>query len=123
TFLIISLNSDFSFFKNPIIQFVGNISYSLYLWHWPLYFIFKYFALTDTNWILIPIILSFLFASLTYYSLEKKLLNLKIISALSLFTMVLAVYLVKFPNNLLVKKIRLFDESYQPYFEYDQKAQ
>lgn len=125
TFLIISLNSEFSFFKNPVIQFVGNISYSLYLWHWPLYIIFKYFALTDTNWIVIPILLSFLFASLTYYTLEKKcyLLNIKVIIALFLFTMALAVYLVKFPNNLLVKKIRLFNESYKPYFEYDQKAQ
>jgi peptidoglycan/LPS O-acetylase OafA/YrhL len=42
TFLVITLKVDFKLLQNPVIQFVGKISYSLYLWHWPVYVMAKY---------------------------------------------------------------------------------
>ncbi len=46
TFMIIVANhSSLPFVNHPFIQFTGKISYSLYLWHWPLYVISQYFGL------------------------------------------------------------------------------
>jgi peptidoglycan/LPS O-acetylase OafA/YrhL len=43
TFLIIISNyNDFKLLRNGVVQFIGKISYSLYLWHWPLYVIAIY---------------------------------------------------------------------------------
>lgn len=35
--------SDFSVLTNPVAQYLGTVSYSLYLWHWPLLTIAHYF--------------------------------------------------------------------------------
>jgi len=45
TFLIIIANSnEAKILKNDIVQILGRVSYSLYLWHWPLYVAFIYFG-------------------------------------------------------------------------------
>ncbi|MDC5547856.1 acyltransferase family protein, partial [Acinetobacter baumannii] len=44
TFLILLANDNNSIFtNNKICQFLGNSSYSIYLWHWPIVFYLSYF--------------------------------------------------------------------------------
>lgn len=71
TVAILSFNVEFSFFDNPVIRFFGNISYSLYLWHWPWYILFKYFGFISWSSIVLVIILSVLSAYLSYRFIES----------------------------------------------------
>jgi peptidoglycan/LPS O-acetylase OafA/YrhL len=46
TFLVIVANyNDFKLLKNDGVQLLGKISYSLYLWHWPVYVIAQYIGI------------------------------------------------------------------------------
>ncbi|MGZ9675087.1 acyltransferase family protein [Flavobacterium sp. GNP001] len=80
TFLILTL-SDYNnkFFKNKLIQFFGKISYSLYLWHWPIFIIFKYFGIINFVTTVMMLIISMVMAILSYYFVEQneKFLNYK----------------------------------------------
>jgi len=76
TMLILLLNIEIGLLNNKIIQFIGNISYSLYLWHWPLYVFGLFFNVNE--WFRFKVILiglSFLLAILSYYFIEKKNYN------------------------------------------------
>jgi peptidoglycan/LPS O-acetylase OafA/YrhL len=60
--------------SNKIIVFVGKISYSLYLWHVPIFRLFKW----HSNWpphisFIMKFITTFLVASVSFYLLEKRL--------------------------------------------------
>jgi len=49
TFIIIVANyNEFETLKNRTVQFFGKISYSLYLWHWPVFVFAKYFGAEST---------------------------------------------------------------------------
>ncbi|WP_138479050.1 acyltransferase family protein [Dyadobacter bucti] len=49
TFMIILSNDNsLLFLKSSVIQFIGKISYSLYLWHWPVYVIAGYLGIVLT---------------------------------------------------------------------------
>lgn len=73
TTLIIFLNIDFKLFRNKVITQLGNISYSLYLWHWPIYVIFLYFNF-ENNLLkkCVGILFSILLAYLSYIIIESK---------------------------------------------------
>lgn len=71
TVAILTLNVEFSFFDHPIIRFFGNISYSLYLWHWPWYILFKYFGFISWPSIALVTLLSILSAYLSYKYIES----------------------------------------------------
>lgn len=90
TSAILVVDTNYSIFKNPLALFLGNISYSLYLWHWPWYILFKYFGFVQPLYIIILIALSVLSAYLSYHFIEtsKKIATLKF-SALS--TLVIAI--------------------------------
>ncbi|HMY42106.1 MAG TPA: acyltransferase family protein [Chitinophagales bacterium] len=79
TFIILSLNINFPFFNYPIIRFFGNISYSLYLWHWPWYILFRYFGFISWESIVLVAFLSIVSAYLSYKFIEnnKKITNVK----------------------------------------------
>ncbi len=89
-------------FTNKIITSIGLISYPLYLWHWPLLVFYKLstnsYSINTRERFLI-VVVSFTLAALTYFFIEKNLLNkpkirlvliswgiLLIISLLCLFT-------------------------------------
>ena len=67
---------------NPVLRFVGRISYGLYLYHFPIYF-----ALGVGRWrdgeppppllVLSAVGLTFLVATLSYYALERPILRLQ----------------------------------------------
>lgn len=65
TFMIIIANYDFRLLRFSGIQFVGKISYSTYLWHWPIYVIVQYM---DIQIKLISVVLSLVALLLGYIS-------------------------------------------------------
>ena len=78
--LIISLKRGtyaYSFFTNKKVVFIGLISYSLYLWHWPVIAISR--LTLGIQWWTIPfqIIFIFFFAILSYFYIENPIRNNK----------------------------------------------
>lgn len=111
-FLILYLNVDSNLLENKIIQFIGNISYSLYLWHWSLYIVFMYFGLNSPIYIGILIVLSFSFATGSYLLVEKKVtpINLKILSLNLFIILVLSAVLFFNPSNKIVEYFSIYDQ-------------
>lgn len=127
TFIIIALHSDFKFYQNKIVQFFGNISYSLYLWHWPIFVIFSYFVRIQTLHIILMSILSLVMASISYFLIEKneKLSNIKtVIIVLPLISGLCMLFYFK-PYNPVTDNLRIFSNDYKQIadFYYDKKEQ
>ena len=71
---ILTAHRNNSFFTSNIVsQKLGNISYSLYLWHWPVYAVIYYFEYQHNVLIvLLGIAASFVLGTLSYYSVERR---------------------------------------------------
>jgi len=73
TAAIIWCNVDWRIFRLGITDYLGRISYSLYLWHWPLWVLCLLFGLSVSPiWKVIFILLSVLLAVASYHLVEKK---------------------------------------------------
>ncbi len=73
TALILWLQPDLKIFSNRIIKYTGDISYSLYLWHWPLYVFSLFFGLNESFiYKMAFIVLSVFFAAISYHCIEKR---------------------------------------------------
>lgn len=72
TFLVLIAANNNSFLtKNRVAQFIGNTSYSIYLWHWPFVFYLGYFEVAhQLTLIIAAIILSVFFGWLSYKFIE-----------------------------------------------------
>jgi len=71
-----------------ILVYIGLISYSLYLWHWPIIVFFKYIFLnTDINFVnsLIIFIVCILVASFSYFIIEQPFRNKKFLTTRTIF--------------------------------------
>jgi peptidoglycan/LPS O-acetylase OafA/YrhL len=76
-FLIIAPpNPIRNFLSGKALVFIGEISYSLYLWHWPIMAYFRYYYSTEIfsfPQIIIIILLSFILSIFSYYFIETTL--------------------------------------------------
>jgi peptidoglycan/LPS O-acetylase OafA/YrhL len=101
TLIFILLGSNQKSYLNKLVSnrfclYVGKISYSLYLWHWPIFTIFRWTIGLDTiEQISIAILLTIGFGIASYQLIEipflqKKTLNSKLVLVLGLLIMTLS---------------------------------
>lgn len=83
--ILIAANDKSILTKSMPMQWIGNASYSIYLWHWPIVFYLMYFGVQrDYLWIFCGIALSILLGWFSYKYIEtpsRKYLNSKSIAA------------------------------------------
>jgi len=77
TFIIIVGNENKPvIIQNPVVQFIGNISYSFYLWHWPVYVMGGYLGFVENSISTIALIaLSGCLALISYKYVESQMAN------------------------------------------------
>jgi len=73
TSIILTLNLHFSFFRFGPVIWTSSISYSLYLWHWPLFVLGRFLG-SGTTWWIIPLLLlmAIFIAQISYAQLESR---------------------------------------------------
>lgn len=107
TGIIIALNQELSWYRSSIVTYFGNISYSLYLYHWPL-FVLSHFLVLDIAFKhrLIFIAISFLLAVFSYELIEKNKLvkNFRFVAAISILIFVTTFCLAKYNDNININK-------------------
>lgn len=110
TALILAMNMTNPIFDNKFTKFFGDISYSLYLWHWIWFVLFRNFGyLSDVNTFYM-IALSIAFAWLSYKFIEKNraISNLRVTVGVFLFVVVSAAFLIKQPSNPITNAISIY---------------
>lgn len=107
TGIIIALHLELTWYKNRLITYVGNISYSLYLYHWP-FFVLSHFLVLDIAFKhrLVFIVLSFVMAIISYEVVEKSKLikNFKLVATFSIIIFGTTFCLAKFNDNISITK-------------------
>jgi peptidoglycan/LPS O-acetylase OafA/YrhL len=71
--LLLANNQDSLITGNPILQRIGSASYSIYLWHWPVYVYMHHQGWThSTSMLICGIAVSVLFGWCSYYFIEQQ---------------------------------------------------
>ena len=111
TFLIILYGKNINkchlinFLNNKIIVGIGLISYSLYLWHYPI-ISFINFTVEDDNLLIMKIFgifTSFFFSIITYFLIEKKFRNLNFDFIKILILILASITLIIMTSFLIIK--------------------
>jgi peptidoglycan/LPS O-acetylase OafA/YrhL len=126
TFLVIALNKEYNFYKNSTIQYTGNISYSWYLWHWPICVIARYFDYRGVEVTALLIVISLILASLSYEFIEKrsKLISLKkMILGSSFVILISLIGIFVTPNKYLFSKDAVLLSEYKDHYEENRRKQ
>ena len=91
--------------SNRIIVFFGLISYSLYLFHFPVFAFARYLDLLDNNFFTL-IFFIILFSSLSYYFIERPFRNKKLISfrKVGISLIIIIICLITFNSYIIYKK-------------------
>ena len=118
TALIILLNcDDIVFVKTKGIQFLGKISYSLYIWHWPIIVFFLYLGFQHNlvvNLAIVGISILLAFISFKYIENIKSKSSIQIIGILIIISFVIFIFGFKNLNQILFNsetiKISKFEE-------------
>jgi peptidoglycan/LPS O-acetylase OafA/YrhL len=123
-------------FVNKYLVFIGFISYSLYLWHFP---IFSFFNITTNfslsiNYKIIAIIISVVLSTITFYLIEQpfrqnmetnnrflKLKNANIAIILISFILILILSFLILKNNGYKNRLKISDFLYNNIIDYDKK--
>lgn len=91
--------------SNPILVFIGLISYSLYLWHWPIIGLLNYMAVDKTLPVQIVIIsISILLSIFTYYAIEQKFRSVYVFSFKKTAIIFLAIPFVLLATSIVYVK-------------------
>ncbi|WPP54884.1 acyltransferase family protein [Acinetobacter pittii] len=124
TFLILLANNNNSIFtNNKICQFLGNSSYSIYLWHWPIVFYLSYFEKENSIiYITFSIALSIFLGYISYKIIEipsRKWLSQKKINSGYLITFTYLFISISFFSFLYLKDglIKRFPQNIQTMIE------
>lgn len=68
--LIVAAHQHHPLLRTPIVQWLGQASYSIYIWHWPVVLFGLYFAID--NWAIFGIVLSLLLGFASYFFIERR---------------------------------------------------
>jgi len=124
--IIISNWNDFKVLKLRGVQFLGKISYSLYLWHWPLFVLLNYFGIKHTPvTITVLIVASVGFGYISYRFIEGVKFTKARTIAISTFAfaIILGTLSFKDSNAFLFKEKTLAISNYDKVYEEERKRQ
>ncbi|WP_187294679.1 acyltransferase family protein [Chitinophaga pinensis] len=121
TFMVIIANwNDLKLIKLGVVQFFGKISYSLYLWHWPVVVMATYFGITRNKTSLLAFIaIAIVLALLSYKFIEalKYESNKKILVAVSAMSAVVLVLMLSNANAFLFteksKQLSAYEQAHE----------
>lgn len=120
-FLFFANNQESKITSNPFMQWIGKISYSLYLWHWPVVVYISYLGYSDSYiYNLFGVLISILFGFISYEVIERKwsaYLNLNGFYRIMITTLpVFSMFIIIFVNHGVISDIRPISISEQAIF-------
>ncbi len=121
--IILYINEKSLIYKiltNKILVFVGLISYSLYLWHYPIFAFSKIINFTHGNIIykIFLVIFLFLISAISYFFIEKPFRYKKFLSFKTIMKFfILILILLLLPSILIISSLKNFDPELLKYFD------
>lgn len=108
TALVLFAAAERSLLSHPVFQFFGNISYSLYLWHWPVVVALHYHNLDVWEWKVAGLGLSVMLGWFSYMSIENPSriyfrgegMSRRAVSIMATSAITVVISLMLFSNNL-----------------------